>query len=371
MRGKLLASVLATGVVLGGAGAAWAVDQTGTGTHDAAAHASDTWSGSIARFGESAGDSDGRLIITYDPQTGQRNGRYTSSFSNEADPTLALGISPDRKWAAATTSRGLAIAQRSGTAFKTVRTITTDDLESQDRDASFLGSPHFIDNGHLKFAAEQSDDTGTGPLGGYQLDLSDPSGAPVRTDGSDYWDSHGHPVENTGALPIEGLPTIDGYQVTADVAWSSDELAYASIKDDRVENMFYPYYRCNQRLDADSLLCMADLATAARRGYTPPRGTVAILRRSADGKSATLTKLVGTLPAHSQPASPETLEEVYLSPDKKTILMVTKAGWYSANVDGSNVQYRYPHLGAVPVGGNEFLDGWGPGHYTPYYAGAN
>ncbi|MGA8113980.1 MAG: hypothetical protein WCA46_09990 [Actinocatenispora sp.] len=373
MRGKLLAAVLATGVVLGGAGGAWAGDRTGTDTHDRTAHASAAWPGSVARFGGPPAGSDGRLIITYDPNTGQRNGRYTTHWKELAYPELDLGISPDRNWAAASTTKGLEIGKRSGTTFTTVRTITDADLQPQDRDSTYPSSPHFIDNGHLMFAAESAGEFGTWPLGGYVLDLSHLSSAPVRTtDGTDEWDSAGRPVPDDGEeLPVEGLPTFDGHQVHASLYGSTDELAYGGVSGSTTSGRSAGYYSCNQPLDADSLLCMADLYSAAKDGYTPARGTVAILRRSADGQSATLTKLVGALPAHSKPANPEGLQDVYVSPDKKTLLMVTVQGWYSASIDGSNVQYRYPHLGAVPVGDNEYLDGWGPRHFTFFAHGTN
>ncbi|WP_207129262.1 hypothetical protein [Actinocatenispora comari] len=370
MRGKLLAAVLATGLVLVGTGSAASAREAGTSGHEQV-KAATAWPGSIARVGEAPAGSDGRLIITYDPNTGQRNGRYTTPWE-VFYPDLDLGVSPDRTWAAASTTNGLEIGKRSGTSFQTVRTITTDDLQPEDRDSTYPTSPHFIDDTHLMFAAEQVDDFGFRPLGGYLLDLSDPSSAPVRTtDGADYWDSAGRPVTTIGDLPVEGLSTVDGKAVTARVSGSTGELASAYISDGTVEHMFSAYYTCNQRLDAGSLLCMANLSKSAKEGHPPARGTVAVLRRSADGQSVTLTKLVGTLPAHSTPANPEYRQDVYLSPDRKTLLMVTTQGWYSANIDGSQVTYRYPHLGAVPVGDNEFLDGWGPRHFTPFYHGLN
>lgn len=276
-------------------------------------------------------------VVRYDPRTGQRTGAYLTPFepTEVAVSRERYAVSPNRRYVV-DDSHTVSLAAFDGERYVRTAQVRPEDLAPAEDEAQDLIDPVFR-GGRLYFTkavgpVDPDTQTRTHEVGWYSIDPAAPGTVRTEKRGADT-----DPTQRDVALPT-GLSDAYGHPLTAHVTMTDRRLRHAFV---HADGYLSGEYRCGARLDAGHLLCVyyeerydwEDWPTGMASGR------IAVLSLSDDGTGAVLTKLVDRL-SHDPVADPdlngESSSDIYLSPNRKRMLIGTENGWFLGPTDGSS-----------------------------------
>lgn len=294
-------------------------------------------------------------VVTYDPATGDRAGSYATPWAIYDSPDEFV-MSLDHQWLAQPFGGTIRLAHLSGGAYQQVHVW-------KPAGDAHLTSPQFTSGGNLLYASATGYRDSEKVTAAYLVDPRDPSATPVRqATATRYWNVSGQPAAWAPQQPTD-MDSVNGRDVAADILHTAGQLVAARFTSR--DGGFTPY-RCDEILDPTHTVCVADVDLATARGYSLPRGVVAVGDYGDPVSGLSMTTLITALPDHTAPAAPERFEGAYLSPDTTTILIATSNGWYRADTSSTpQVRYAFAHLGGTALNPlNTAILGWGQFHYA-------
>lgn len=293
-------------------------------------------------------------VVTYNPATGERTGSYPTPWAIYDSPDEFV-MSLDHQWLAQPADGTIRLAHLTDGAYQQVHVWNP-------ASGTHLISPHFTSTGNLDYAAATGYPESEKVVAAYLVDPQHPSEAPIPQDtATKYWNISGQPATWALRQPTD-MYSVNNRDISADILHTAGQVIAARFSSDDAQ--FTPY-RCDEILDPTHTVCVADVNLATARGYSLPRGVVAVGDYSDPVDGLSVTTLIAALPDHATLTTPEPFQGEYLSPDTSTILIATSNGWYRATTTGTpDVQYAFAHLGGTALNPlNTAILGWGQYHY--------